>query len=156
MLDILEGLEYLHVNGIIHADIKLENILANKVENVKLKQLKLCDFGLSQLVDEKGEVKLTAKIGTGGYMAPEVQAGAIVTPKIDLWSTGVVLYKMSVGYKPTQVKAYKYGSGPIPFRRVDWKTKSPELQDLITRMLEMDPLKRINVREALEHKWFQI
>ena len=47
MLDIFEGLRYLHQNGIIHADIKLENILANKTPGQPLKQLKLCDFGLS-------------------------------------------------------------------------------------------------------------
>ena len=60
-------------------------------------------------------------------MAPEVQNGAVITRKIDVWSTGIVLYKMCVGYKPTQVRGYKYGSGPIPFRKVDWKQKSPEL-----------------------------
>ena len=69
---------------------------------------------------------------------------------------GVVLYKMSVAYLPTQIAGYKYGSGSLPFRKVDWKKRSPELQDLIMKMLEVDPAKRISVDEALQHPWFEV
>jgi len=72
-----------------------------------------------------------------------------------MWALGVVLYKMAVAYKPTQIAGYKYGKDPIPFRPVDWKKRSYELQDLIEKMLEVDPEKRISAQEALEHPWFQ-
>ena len=74
--------------------------------------------------------------------------------KIDMWSLGIVLYKMSVAYKPTQVSGYKYGAGPIPFRRVDWRKRSNELQDLIKQLLETDVEKRMSAKDALEHPWF--
>ena len=45
-----------------------------------------------------------------------------------MWSLGIALYKMSVAYKPTQLGGYRYGSGPVPFRKFDWKKKSKELQ----------------------------
>ncbi len=63
---------------------------------------------------------------------------------------------MSVAYLPTQIAGYKYGCGAIPFRKQDWKKRSPELQDLITKMLEIESDKRISVEEALQHPWFQV
>jgi serine/threonine protein kinase len=78
-----------------------------------------------------------------------------VNGKIDIWALGIVLYNMSVGYKPTAIKKYKYGDGPIPFHRGGWEERSPEVQDLTRKMLEFDPEKRISAREALEHLWFQ-
>jgi serine/threonine protein kinase len=72
-----------------------------------------------------------------------------------MWALGIVLYKMAVAYKPTQIGNYKYGSGPIPFRKTDWKKKSPELQDLIVKMLQIDPAERISASEALKHPWFK-
>jgi serine/threonine protein kinase len=51
--------------------------------------------------------------------------------------------------------SYKYGEGPIPFRKFDWKRRSKELQDIISRMLEMDPKKRLSTAELLEHPWFE-
>jgi calcium/calmodulin-dependent protein kinase I len=61
---------------------------------------------------------------------------------------------MAVAYKPTAIANYKYGNGPIPFRKVDWR-KRPLLQDLVTGMLEFDPEKRLSAEEALAHEWFQ-
>lgn len=72
-------------------------------------------------------------------MAPEIHKSLLVGPEVDLWSLGVVLYEMAVAYKPTQLQNYKYGSGPIPYRRVDWRKISPNLQDLINQCLVMDP-----------------
>ncbi len=66
-----------------------------------------------------------------------------------MWSFGIVLYEMAVAYKPTKVQNYRYGSGPIPFRRVDWRKRGQHLQDLITLCLEIDPKKRISAEEAL-------
>eukprot|EP01016_Furgasonia_blochmanni_P022349 TRINITY_DN2437_c0_g2_i7.p1 TRINITY_DN2437_c0_g2~~TRINITY_DN2437_c0_g2_i7.p1 ORF type:complete len:124 (-),score=13.17 TRINITY_DN2437_c0_g2_i7:351-722(-) len=79
-----------------------------------------------------------------------------VDEKVDIWSLGVNLYKMSVAYKPTQIGGYVYGSGPIPFRKVDWKRRSKELQDLVTLMLEFDPVKRPSAKEILQHPWFSV
>ena len=63
---------------------------------------------------------------------------------------------MATAYFPTAIKKYRYGSGPIPFRGVDWKYFDlPKIQDLIERCLEIDPAKRINVKDALNHEWFE-
>ena len=82
---------------------------------------------------------MKTRSGTAGYIAPEIRANNIlVGPEIDMWAMGIIIYEMCVGYKPTQVKNYKYGSGPIPFRPRDWKHHSDNgeaLQDLILRCL---------------------
>lgn len=156
LADILEGLVYLHYIGVIHADLKLENILAHKEPEMALPTLKICDFGLSQLADENGEVILKEKIGTMHYIAPEVKAGNKVSFKIDMWSLGICLYKMCCAYRPNQVKDYTYGSGPIPFRQIDWDHRTPELVDIITQMLQYDPAKRISSEDALNHPWLQV
>lgn len=61
---------------------------------------------------------------------------------------------MCVAYKPTQIGDYSYGSGPIPFRKIDWRKRSPDVQDFILKTLEMDPNKRPSAAELLKHKWF--
>ena len=65
------------------------------------------------------------------------------------------MYKMAVAYKPTQMPGYKSYTQPVPFRRIDWKSRSEELQDLVAQLLMLDPAKRISAEEALQHPWFQ-
>lgn len=91
---------------------------------------KLCDFGLSGKINTSTGKLEMQRVGTMGYMAPELGKGAIDT-SIDMFSFGVVLYEMSTAYKPTAVRNFKYGSGPIPFRNVDWRKRNKHLQDLI-------------------------
>ena len=62
------------------------------------------------------------RCGTQGYIAPEIKTNNVmVGPEIDMWSFGVLLYEMTVAYRPTQLQNYRYGSGPIPYRDRDWK-----------------------------------
>jgi calcium/calmodulin-dependent protein kinase I len=63
---------------------------------------------------------------------------------------------MAVAYRPTQIAGYTYGSGPIPYRRIDWRKKTKQLQDFISLLLEFDPQKRPSAEEALSHEWFSI
>jgi len=158
IIDALEGLIYLHSKGITHGDIKLENMLVNTLdEDGSIPIIKLCDLGLARVLSEKNsKFLMETPVGSQSYMAPEIKANAYVDSKIDMWALGVVLYKMSVAYKPTQITGYKYGQGPIPFRKFDWKKRSHELQDFVTNLLEVDPEKRISAEEALQHPWFQI
>merc|ERR1712159_138001 len=121
---------------------------------MRLPTLKLCDFGLVQLLDEEtNSAYIEKSLGTHGYMAPEIKNDATITTAVDIWSLGIVLYKFCVAYKPTQIAGYTYGSGPIPFRPSDWKNRSPHLKDLITRMLVVDPKHRITAEEACSHPW---
>lgn len=79
--DILEGLKYVHQSGVIHDDIKLENLLMQSAEREdEYNSVKICDFGLSQIIDPKvGMAQLEAKCGTMGYMAPEVKEVTLIT-----------------------------------------------------------------------------
>lgn len=74
--DILQGLKYIHSKGVIHDDIKLDNILmASSARDDEYNTAKICDFGLSQQVDaETGKSRIEVKSGTMGYIAPEVKA----------------------------------------------------------------------------------
>lgn len=122
----MNGLHHVHREGIVHADIKLENILKQSPEVVEEYDVaKLCDFGLSGKVDGDGKINMQ-RVGTIGYMAPELGKGQ-VEQNIDMFSFGVVLYELATAYKPTAVRNYKYGSGPIPFRNVDWRNRNKQL-----------------------------
>jgi len=95
LIQLLRGLDAAHHNGIVHRDVKPENILVN--DNLKLK---LADFGLAFTA---GESKLTSKtslIGTPAYMSPEQIRGEGLNNKTDLFSAGIVAFEIFSGYHP--------------------------------------------------------
>ena len=85
----------------IHADIKLENVLKQTpIVSEEYPVAKICDFGLSSKMDANGQLSMP-KVGTVGYMAPEIGKGILVDSSIDMWSFGILLYELSTAYKPT-------------------------------------------------------
>jgi serine/threonine protein kinase len=97
------------------------------------------------------------RCGTFGYTAPEVANQVFVDQSIDIWSFGLCLYQMAVAYLPPAIKQYRYGTGPIPFRRVDWTSFNFEkLKDLIESCLQIKPENRISAKDAINHPWFEL
>lgn len=97
----------MHMQGIIHRDIKLENILVDQRENVDTKKLepvvKLIDFGLAMRAEKNPPMKDFC--GTPNYVAPEILSGEEYEGKpADCWALGVVLYLMLVGRFPFKAK----------------------------------------------------
>jgi serine/threonine protein kinase len=94
-IQIAEALQEAHTHGIVHRDIKAENIMVNSNN-----QVKVMDFGLAKL---KGSLKLTrtgGKVGTLAYMAPEQIRGEQVDARSDIFSFGIVLHEMLTGHLP--------------------------------------------------------
>ncbi|KAJ1736169.1 serine/threonine protein kinase [Coemansia biformis] len=159
LLQLLLAIRHLHRMGIVHRDIKLENIL---LADKAALRLKLADFGLAKIVGEQMFMKTVC--GTPMYVAPEVltvrQAG-VYDNLVDVWSLGVVLYICLCGFPPfsdelapppmrDQIIAGMY-SFPSPY----WDTVSPEAIDLVCQMLQADPRSRITVDAALAHPWLR-
>ena len=94
LYQILAGTEYLHLNNIVHRDLKPENLLLDANNNIKI-----VDFGLSNTY-KTGELLKTA-CGSPCYAAPEMIAGKWYHgSRVDIWSSGVVLFAMIAGYLP--------------------------------------------------------
>ena len=151
---ILSSLEYLHKNNITHRDIKPENILLT--ENF---DAKLTDFGLSKYF-KKNEL-LSTFCGSPIYAAPEMLEGKEYNgEKIDIWGLGVSLYIMVCGEFPFVVEDEK-DIKILIFNITNGNYKIPEFlsndcKDLIKKMLEINPDKRINLEEIKKHKWVNI
>ena len=145
---ILSSLEYLHNNNICHRDIKLENILIDEYGDAKLS-----DFGLSKKY-EKNELLKTA-CGSPIYAAPEMlKGGPYKGPGIDIWSLGVCLYCMVCGEFPFNEDdmknlVYKITRGIYTLPEY----VSPLFKDLIKKILETNPEKRITIEEIKNHEW---
>eukprot|EP00347_Sterkiella_histriomuscorum_P017842 403347765 len=141
---------YVHKHKIAHRDLKPENLLLDQEQ----RNIKLIDFGLSNLMKDSHSLKTAC--GSPNYAAPEVVSGrSYGGVEADIWSMGVILFAMVCGSLPfdddsvtklfTLIKESKY---QMP------NFISEEAQDLIMRMLQPNPIKRLNMKEIREHEWF--
>jgi calcium-dependent protein kinase len=145
----LLALNYIHSQGIVHRDVKLENFMYDRQGSG---HLKLIDFGFSKMVSSGEEI--SGSLGTVGYIAPEVLHQSY-TSQCDVWSLGVCAFTMVSGRVPFGGDDAKILAdtvkGNYTMTSEKWATVSAEAKDLVRSMLEVDPKKRITVQQALEH-----
>ncbi|CAG9560574.1 unnamed protein product [Danaus chrysippus] len=150
---LLDGLEYLHGQGVVHKDIKPGNLLLTLDQT-----LKITDFGVAEALDMFSP-KDTCYTGQGSpaFQPPEIANGAeqFSGTKVDIWSSGVTLYNMTTGKYPFEgdnvyrlLEAIGRGEPSPPPPAV-----GPELQRLLQHMLSRDPEKRPTVQEIRRHDW---
>jgi len=158
---IAHAIKYLHGQNICHRDLKPENILLSNVDDND-PIIKITDLGLSKLVNIGSELKTFC--GTRNYLAPEViescELGKAYTFKVDCWSLGVILYILLSGSPPfcdnrldkmnlrDQILKAKYTLYPQLFDHI-----SDDAKDLIKKLLQKVPDKRLSSEEILEHPW---
>lgn len=152
---ILEAVAYLHENGVVHRDLKPENLL---YADLSLDApLKIADFGLSKIIDD--QVTMKTVCGTPGYCAPEILRGNAYGPEVDMWSVGVILYILLCGFEPffdPRGDQYMYSrilNCDYEFVSPWWDEVSLNAKDLVSKLIVLDPHKRLTVREALQHPW---
>eukprot|EP01059_Diplonema_ambulator_P031662 TRINITY_DN5883_c1_g1_i3.p1 TRINITY_DN5883_c1_g1~~TRINITY_DN5883_c1_g1_i3.p1 ORF type:complete len:314 (+),score=20.62 TRINITY_DN5883_c1_g1_i3:7-948(+) len=154
------AMHYCHNQQVAHRDLKPENFLLTSDD-----VLKVSDFGLSnlQFVNEGGTVsnslKLRTVCGTPNYVAPEVitTSGGYNGFRADVWSCGVILYHLLAGYLP-----FRANSVQVLLTKI--KTCEPEecpritplAKDLLNKLLEKDPQKRITLNDVIHHPWFMV
>ncbi|GMF09315.1 unnamed protein product [Phytophthora lilii] len=161
---LLRALEACHANGVVHRDVKPENLLLDANY-----QLKLADFGVAATApagEDATDVFSRDESGTALYMAPEVRSRRLYrgTP-VDVWSAGVVLFILMTGLPPFNA-AQKGDAWYDDLLAGDleqfWATQpdevlqamTPGAQDLISSMF-VKPDQRITVSEALQHPWLR-
>ncbi|XP_007253284.3 serine/threonine-protein kinase SIK1 isoform X3 [Astyanax mexicanus] len=145
---ILTAVDYCHRHHIVHRDLKTENLLLDANMNIKL-----ADFGFGNFY-KTGE-PLSTWCGSPPYAAPEVFEGKEYEgPQLDIWSLGVVLYVLVCGSLPFDGESLPAlrqrvteGRFRIPF------FMSEDCENLIRKMLVVDPAKRITVAQIKQHRW---
>ena len=141
-------LEYLHSHSISHRDLKCENIIIDRFDNVHL-----IDFGFARQA-RPGTGLFQTTCGSPAYIAPEIIAEAPYDVRVDIWSFGVVLYAIIIGKLP-----FAHENVTEMMRQISCDepvfpdTISPILRDLLVRLLDKDPAKRITIDEIKEHVW---
>lgn len=147
-VQLMSALEYLHVNFIAHRDLKPENVLMNK------NTVKIGDFGFSLNVTED---KRSTQCGTPGYFAPEILDKKGYQPLMsDIWSMGVMLYAMVCNKYPFGIGSEYIDTvkrGLLEVRYPKNVLLTSELKDLLKKMLERDPEKRIDIEGIKNHPW---
>ena len=145
---ILSAVKYCHIRGVVHRDLKVENLLLDADNNIKL-----ADFGFSNYYTEKS--LLSTWCGSPPYAAPELFEGKkYVGPKVDMWSLGVVLYVLVSGTLPFD------GPTLMDLRervvkcqyRIPWFMHS-ECVQLLKGLLVIEPEKRLSIDNIVTHPW---
>jgi len=154
----LHAVEHLHKNGFVHRDIKPENFCLGNIESGTSESdlnVKLIDFGLC--CQHRGQV-MQNRCGSYFYVAPEVLHKSYSGGTCDVWSVGVVLFVMLVGYPPfygetdDEIAAQVKNAEPdLTLER--WHGISKEAKDLVLRLLVKDPAKRLTAAQALRDPW---
>eukprot|EP00483_Globobulimina_turgida_P001906 UN01908 len=151
------ALAYLHSQSIVHRDLKPENLLFATKDNNSA--IKLIDFGLAGSC-KTGELKTPC--GTPNYVAPEILRRSKYGTQADMWSIGVILYIILCGFPPfydenddlgrlyRKIKRAEYDM-PSPY----WDNISKNAKDLVRKLLQPDPKKRLTAKLTLQHPWLK-
>jgi 3-phosphoinositide dependent protein kinase-1 len=148
--EIILALEYLHTNGIVHRDLKPENILLNDEWHVKI-----TDFGEAKVIGTAPGARSGSFVGTAEYMSPELVNDRSSYLASDLWALGCIIYQMISGRPPFR--------GVTPYMTLEKIKKAKEslvfpqgfptvAQDLISRLLVIDPTERLGAKNYADLK----
>ncbi|XP_005666205.1 serine/threonine-protein kinase ULK3 isoform X2 [Sus scrofa] len=155
MQQLASALQFLHERNISHLDLKPQNILLSSLEKP---HLKLADFGFAQHMspwDEKHVLR-----GSPLYMAPEMVCQRQYDARVDLWSVGVILYEALFGQPPFASRSFSELEEKIRSNRVIELPLRPLLsqdcRDLLQRLLERDPNRRISFQDFFAHPWVDL
>ena len=150
---LLSALHYCHKLGVIHRDIKMQNVMS--LDQNDITSLKLIDFGLSgKLSGENGNYRA---MGTAIYIAPEMIMGEY-DEKIDLWALGILIFYTMTGSPPFQGRTQR----ELYLNIIQGQTHrfvpsipqaTAELNDLLAKMLKYDKSERISAQNAIKHIW---
>ncbi|KAM7207379.1 Protein kinase-like domain containing protein [Naviculisporaceae sp. PSN 640] len=150
--DLILGIEYLHSQGVVHRDIKPDNLLLTE-DNV----LKIVDFGVSEMFEKPENMRTAKPAGSPAFLPPELcvaKHGDVDGKAADIWSMGVSLYCLYYGRLPFEragvldmYEAIKTENAPIP------EDEDPQFVDLMNKLLEKNPEKRITMDQLREHPW---
>ncbi|KAL2892875.1 Serine/threonine-protein kinase PEPKR2 [Bienertia sinuspersici] len=148
MKEIMLVIKYCHDMGVVHRDVKPENILLTNSG-----AMKLADFGLAVRVSS-GQ-SLTGIAGSPAYVAPEVLSGSY-REKVDIWSAGILLHALLTGSLPFQGESLESIFDAIKNNKLDfhsgvWQSVSKLARDLVEKMLTRDVSARISADEVLRH-----
>lgn len=156
--DLMQGILSLHSNNIVHRDIKLENLLMDETGTVKI-----TDFGSAlDIVECKDKDEFSIICGTREYMAPEMLKEEDYSFSVDIWSCGVVLYELFNRDTPFDSDSFKKNHKKI-LKNIKEnvndiyysKRLSSDAVDLLKKCLVLDPKKRLNVKEILNHPFLK-
>jgi len=171
--------------GVVHRDIKPENLLFYPVPFIPTKNpkpkgpededkadegefikgrgsggigtIKIADFGLSKVIWDS---QTMTPCGTVGYTAPEIVKDERYSKSVDMWALGCVLYTLLCGFPPfydesIQVLTEKVARGQYTFLSPWWDDISKSAQDLVSHLLTVDPEKRYDIKQFLNHPWIR-
>ncbi|KAL4226645.1 NUAK SNF1-like kinase 1 [Mactra antiquata] len=147
---IVSAIQYCHRLGIVHRDLKLENILLDRDNNAKI-----ADFGLSNYYNYSDKLKTFC--GSPLYASPEIVSGQpYYGPEVDCWSLGVVLYTLVYGTMPFDGSNFKRLRTQITTGDYYEPDKPSESAGLIRHLLTVNPAKRANIGDILCHWWVNL
>ena len=164
---LIDAIEFMHNNNVVHRDLKLENLLLD--ENY---QLKIADFGLSTTVESKyGGGIMYTRVGTERYMPPEMlEKNAYIGICTDLFAAGVILFVLVMGMMPTHKNAEsndylyryirkreyeEYWTQIATILNIYLGSISEDFFHLVTTMIKYDFQRRFTIDEIKDHPWYK-
>mmetsp|Transcript_8619 Transcript_8619/g.22522 ORF Transcript_8619/g.22522 Transcript_8619/m.22522 type:complete len:566 (-) Transcript_8619:296-1993(-) len=158
MHEMLGAVKYCHSHGVVHRDIKLDNMIFQGPEEDA--ELKLIDFGFANLVRPNRE-SMYEQLGTPSYMAPELwerDDTKSYNSAVDIWALGVCAYMLLSGTKPfyhkdLEQRRWLIRHKMLEFPDVEWKSVSDEGKDFCKQLLRKKADSRPSASEALNHPW---
>jgi serine/threonine protein kinase len=149
-MELISVLDYLHhEKRVAHRDLKCENVLLDRYHNIRV-----IDFGLSNMFSELSPTLQTA-CGSPAYAAPEMIQGQPYTQAADIWSSGIVLFAITAGYLPFDDDNVQRLLQKVVYTDPEYPPFfSPQLIDLLDKMLCKEPDHRMTTEGVKNHPWF--